>query len=89
MKYTLAISKNFKKSYKKLTKENKLLVYETIEKLLNDEILDKKYKDHQLKGNFKNYKECHIKPDLLLIYRKEKEKLTLTCVHLGSHSDLF
>lgn len=89
MKYTLAISKNFKKSYKKLTKENKLLVYETIEKLLNDEILDKKYKDHQLKGNFKNYKECHIKPDLLLIYRKEKEKLTLTCVYLGSHSDLF
>lgn len=89
MKYTLTISKNFKKSYKKLTKENKLLVYETIEKLLNDEILDKKYKDHQLKGNFKNYKECHIKPNLLLIYHKEKEKLILTCVHLGSHNDLF
>ena len=48
-----------------------------------------KYKDHALSGNYKNYRECHIKPDLLLIYKIEKSELILYAVHIGSHSDLF
>ena len=49
----------------------------------------KKYNDHKLKGNYKDYRECHIKPDLLLIYKKKEEVLILTCIDLGSHSELF
>jgi mRNA interferase YafQ len=57
--------------------------------LANEEILPKKYKDHFLQGNWQGYRECHVKPDLLLIYKLENDKLTLTLVRTGSHSDLF
>lgn len=47
------------------------------------------YKDHELNGEFKGFRECHIKPDWLLIYYIEEQILTLTLVNTGSHSDLF
>lgn len=47
----------------------------------------KKYRDHALAGNWQDFRECHIKPDWLLIYRLETDKLIL--VRSGSHSDLF
>lgn len=53
-----------------------------------DKPLDPKYRDHDLIGNWKGYRECHIKPDLLLIYKRPNEK-TLRLARLGSHSDLF
>ncbi|WP_163226606.1 type II toxin-antitoxin system YafQ family toxin [Campylobacter fetus] len=43
-----------------------------LDKLANDEILETKFKDHQLKGEYKDFRECHIKPDLLLIYRTKQ-----------------
>lgn len=49
-------------------KESVSLVKRIIERLSNDETLEAKYKDHALKGNLKTFRECHIKPDLLLIY---------------------
>jgi len=61
---------------------------EILYKLINDEILPIKYKDHSLTGNWKNYRECHIKPDLLLIYRKIDLDI-LSLVRIGSHSELF
>ncbi|ECC1461956.1 type II toxin-antitoxin system YafQ family toxin, partial [Campylobacter coli] len=51
--------------------------------------LERKYKDHKLKGEFKELRECHVKPDLLLIYQKQDDKLILTCINIGSHSELF
>ena len=60
-----------------------------INKLLNDEILESKYKDHKLIGKYAGFRECHIKPDLLLIYKKENNALILVCIAIGSHSDLF
>jgi mRNA interferase YafQ len=57
--------------------------------LANDEALPIKYQDHVLKGNWKGYRECHIKSDVLLIYKLENDELTLTLVRTGSHSDLF
>jgi mRNA interferase YafQ len=60
-----------------------------IEVLANGEVLKSKYKDHQLVGNFVDCRECHIKPDLLLIYRVVEEVLELTLVEVGSHSELF
>ena len=65
-------SKSFKKSYKKLNKKDKELFAEISLKLANDEILEPKYKDHALKGNFIGFRECHLKPDLLLVYKKTK-----------------
>ena len=60
---------------------------EVMYKLLNDEELEEKYRDHNLKGKFDGYRECHIKPDLLLVYRIKDD--TLELVDIGSHSDLF
>ena len=51
--------------------------------------LDKKYRDHALSGNYEGFRECHIKPDWLLVYLIEYDILTLTLVDTGSHSDLF
>jgi len=55
--------------------------------LLNTIPLDEKYFDHYLKGKYEGFKECHLKPDLLLIYSIEYEILKL--VDIGSHSELF
>jgi len=89
MKYTLNRANSFKRSFKKirLSDEEELAYIEVLYKLLNSEKLDEKYCDHELKGNLKGFRECHIKPDLLLIYRVENERLEL--VNIGSHSDLF
>jgi mRNA interferase YafQ len=89
MKFGLARTKRFKKSYKKLhLKDSDEAVYiDVVSKLLNGMPLDEKYKDHFLKGNPQQYKECHLKPDLLLIYRIYRDEVQL--IDIGSHSDLF
>jgi mRNA interferase YafQ len=51
--------------------------------------LNPKHNDHALTGNFKDFRECHILPDWLLIYKIEKNNLILTVSRTGSHSDLF
>lgn len=84
----IEFAKSFKKSYKKISAENKEIFKAVLKKLANNEILEPKYKDHYLVGKYKGFKECHLKPDLLLIYKVEKEKLTLYCVNIGSHSEL-
>ncbi|MEX0448104.1 type II toxin-antitoxin system YafQ family toxin [Xenorhabdus sp. SGI246] len=56
--------------------------------LANDEPLERRHRDHELDGNWSGYRECHIKPDLLLIYQKTDSK-TLQLARLGSHSQLF
>ena len=55
--------------------------------LANDQPLAERYRDHALTGDWKDHRDCHIKPDLVLIYRKpDTERLQL--VRLGSHSEL-
>jgi mRNA interferase YafQ len=56
--------------------------------LANDEVLEPRHRDHDLVGDWAGYRECHIKPDLLLIYR-EMDADTLRLARLGSHSELF
>jgi mRNA interferase YafQ len=89
MKFGLARTKAFKKSYKKLRlKDNEVAIYiDVVSNLLNGVGLDKRYKDHSLKGNFEQYRECHLKPDLLLIYRVYEGEVQL--IDIGSHSELF
>lgn len=51
--------------------------------------LPPKYLDHSLTGNYEGYRECHIEPDWLLIYKIENNTLTLVLSRTGTHSDLF
>jgi len=59
-----------------------------LEALVNDQPLDARYRDHGLSGDWAGYRECHLKPDLLLIYRKSGSD-TLRLARIGSHSELF
>lgn len=56
-----------------------------MEKLANDEKLEVKYKDHALVGNFTGYRDCHLEPDLVLIYKKIDDELIIYCLNIGSH----
>ncbi|MCL2039616.1 MAG: type II toxin-antitoxin system YafQ family toxin [Bacteroidetes bacterium] len=55
----------------------------------SDKPLPEKYNDHKLLGEFAGYRECHIEPDWLLVYKKERRNLVLVLTRTGSHSDLF
>lgn len=89
-KYELVTTSTFRKEYKKLLKRNydMTLLDEVVEKLLNGEALPPKNKDHFLTGNWKGYKECHIEPDWLLVYRIYEDTLVLSLSRTGTHSDL-
>ena len=65
------------------------LLDNVIDMLRQGQISSSKYRDHALTGNYEGYRECHIKPDWLLIYYIENDILTLTLSDTGSHSDLF
>ena len=84
-------SSKFKKDYKSIIKRgyNVKLLEEVLECLCSENQLPEKYKDHLLVGNWGGHWECHILPDWLLIYKVEKDTLTLTLTRTGSHSDLF
>ena len=79
----------FKKDLKKLNSnqrnEDELLA--VIESLANEEPLAERYRDHALTGNYEYHRECHIRPDWLLIYQIVGSELIL--VRTGSHSELF
>lgn len=64
------------------------LIVDALSLLASDAQLPTRYRDHPLAGNFSSFRECHVKPDLLLIYAKPDER-SLVLVRLGSHSDLF
>ena len=64
------------------------LLTEALSLLADDEALPPPYRDHALAGDWKGYRDCHLKPDLLLIYRKP-DPATLDLARLGSHSELF
>lgn len=84
-------SNKFKKDLKKAQKR-KLDINElnkVIIKLANQEKLDEKYCDHALSGAYSDFRECHIKPDWLLIYTIDDEELELFLIRTGTHSDLF
>ena len=91
MKYDLQFTSQFKKDLKLAKKQNKDLgkLFEVIDILANGEILDAKYKDHSLTGNYRETRECHIEPDWLLIYEIRGDVLVLMHYRLGSHSELF
>jgi len=91
---TIERSSAFKRDYKRVkatprhSKDVDSLVSGVVALLLSDRILPESKRDHSLGGGWTGYRECHIKPDLLLIYRKP-DGTTLRLARLGSHSELF
>ncbi len=92
--YLLRRTKKFEKSFKKISKGyNKTTLKKevavAIDILASGEKLSIKYRDHALKGELKGYRECHVRPDILLIYKIEHEELILVLVDIGTHASLF
>jgi mRNA interferase YafQ len=82
-------SSQFKKDLKKAKRQGKDLnkLRSVVIMLANEEPLADHFRDHDLIGNWRGYRECHVKPDLLLIYKVDGEALKLA--RIGSHSELF
>lgn len=62
---------------------------EVVDTLAREQPLDEKYHDHDLLGKYKGFRECHIEPDWLLVYRTDGDTLELFLFRTGTHSDLF
>ena len=79
----------FRKDYKRAIKRGKDIAKldDIIRKLATGEPLDIRHRDHALVGNWASFRECHIEPDWLLIYRIECDVLVLTLVRTGTHGD--
>ena len=104
MKYDVQFTSQFKKdlklAYEYLNKSISLgniasvnllgnMYKEGFNTLANGETLNAKYKDHDLMGNYKGTRECHIEPDWLLVYEIKDDVLVLMLYRLGTHSELF
>jgi mRNA interferase YafQ len=90
--YVIKYTSKYKKDYKRIKSDNTLKkkINEVVRLLSENDIpLPEKYNDHQLKGAFANFRECHIQPDWLLVYKKTQKDLILMLVRTGTHSDLF
>jgi mRNA interferase YafQ len=86
----LEYSTQFKRDFKKITKmpiPDIIEVGHVISTLQKDEPLAAKYSDHSLSGDWLGYRDCHVKPDLVLIYKMDSK--TLKLARIGSHSELF
>ena len=90
-KLTVKLTTAFKKDYKLAIKRRLRIerLDTVIEMLSMGKPLPPEYRDHELSSNWKGYRECHIQPDWLLIYRIENTVLVLTLARTGTHSDLF
>lgn len=85
---TIAFKRDFKREAKgrhRVTLNADLVAIVTV--LANDERLEVRHRDHALTGDWADHRDCHIKPDLVLIYRRPNAE-TLQLVRLGSHSEL-
>jgi mRNA interferase YafQ len=87
---TVETASRFKRDYKRELKTDptlpdKLLL--VIELLATDATLPERLSDHPLQGDWKGFRDCHVKPDLVMIYTNSKD--TLSLARLVSHSELF
>ena len=87
--YRLHLTKKFTKDAKKLNKNDLKHTMEVLKILEKGEKLDPKYKDHALKGEYSKYRDCHIRPDLVLIYEKREDLLILKALRIGKHNEVF
>ena len=88
---SIVYTQKMKRDVKRIQKRGKNLSKLTIvlDLLASETQMPEKYRDHPLKGEMRGYRECHIEPDWLLVYRIHEEQLILLAVGTGTHSDLF
>lgn len=91
MKYEVKFTNQFKKDLKLAKKQNRDLdrLFDIVNILADGGTLDAKYRDHDLSGNYKGIRECHIEADWLLVYEIQNDVLVLMLYRLGTHSELF
>ena len=80
----------FKKDFKRVSKQNidfRDTFIEVVQMLCNAQPLPERFQDHPLSGNYTGYRDCHIRPDLVLIYKSNEDSIIL--VRIGSHSEVF
>ena len=89
--YQIVTSSRFRKDLKKCKKQGKPIVkLKEIDQILSKgKNLPIKNRDHSLTGNWEGFRECHIEPDWLLIYRIDEDEKTIIYTRTGSHSELF
>ena len=86
--YTSQFKRDYKREKKGFHRHSLDIELQTfLSVLLEDLLLESRYRDHALTGDWKDFRDCHVKPDLVLIYQKP-DTLTLRLVRLGSHSEL-
>lgn len=87
----LETTAQFRRDYKLMKKRGyeRELIETVLDKLLNGCPLEAAHRDHALTGNYAGFRECHIKPDWLLVYKIERDRLVLVAQRTGTHSDLF
>ena len=90
-KYSVKRSPRFDREVKRAEKRglDTSELDEIVHLLRLDVPLERKHHDHPLHGNYEGFRECHINPDWLLVYRKEEDELVLFLHRTGTHSDLF
>jgi len=90
-KYITKPTTRFKKDVRRIKKQGLDIgeLISVVKVLAGGKPLDEKYQDHSLSGEFKGCRECHIRPDWLLIYEYDHEIMYLYLTRIGSHSDLF
>ncbi len=81
----------FKRDVRRAVKRGKSLkkIMDAVRLLCSQSPLPPSFRDHALKGKFAGYRDCHVEPDLILVYRIVDDRLELVCFRLGSHDDLF
>ena len=87
----LETTAQFRRDYKLMKKRGceRELIETVLDKLLNGCPLEAAHRDHALTGNYAGFRECHIKPVWLLVYKIERDRLVLVAQRTGTHSDLF
>lgn len=88
---TIKYQAAFKKDYKRIKKRgyDTRLLEAVVERLATGQTLSREYRDHELSGDYKGSRECHIAPDWLLVYEVVERDLILYLMRTGTHSDLF
>jgi mRNA interferase YafQ len=90
--YKVVLSAGYRKALKRIVRNkdfNHLKLESVIHLLETGQKLDRKYRDHELSGEFEGFRECHVQSDTLLVYQIYKNELVLLLIDIGSHSELF
>ena len=88
---TPVLAKSFTRDLKRVVRRGRdpHKIAKVIDLLCAQKPLPPSLRDHALKGKWIGHRDCHVEPDLVMVYRIVQDRLLLICVHLGSHADLF